>query len=353
MWVAKLGSVPGTSPMPPAPLPPREAERLDALRSYEALDSAAEVTFDNLVRLAAKITGSPIALVSLIDSERQWFKARVGLDATETHRNLSFCGYAILNPNEPLIVENATLDVRFADNALVTGAPNIRFYAGVPLLNPQGHALGTLCVIDRRPRKIDADQQESLVHLAGAVSTTLELRRAMNQVRSLALTDALTGLANRPAFRDALDRAIARLYRHGDPFTLLYLDLDGFKRINDVHGHAAGDEVLRHVAQTLASSLRREDVVARLGGDEFGALLVGAETDGDAAGERIRAMVKACMDANCWPVTASVGMVTFRTAPDDVTEAMCAVDELMYGAKFAGKNRVLHREYTRIPKAAA
>lgn len=341
-----------THSMPPAPLPAYEAERMAALRSYEVLDSAAEAAFDNLVRLAAKITGSPIAAVSLIDRERQWFKARVGLDVNETHRDLAFCSHAILNPSEPLIVEDATRDPRFMDNALVTGAPSIRFYAGMPLVNPQGHALGTLCVIDHKPREMDSDQREALVQLAEAVGSTLELRRAMHQVRDLALTDALTGIANRPAFRDALDRAIARLRRHGDPFALLYLDLDGFKRINDVHGHAAGDEVLRQVAQTLASGLRREDVAARLGGDEFGGLLVGTDTDGASAGERVRAMVKACMDANCWPVTASVGVVTFRIAPDDVAEALSAADELMYGAKFAGKNRVLHREYTRVPKVA-
>jgi diguanylate cyclase (GGDEF)-like protein len=332
--------------MPSAPLPPHEQERLAALRSYAVLDTQAEGSFDNLVRFAAKITGTPIALVSLIDGDRQWFKARVGLETAETHRDLAFCAHAILNPHEALIVEDATRDPRFADNALVTGAPDIRFYAGVPLVTPQGHALGTLCVIDRTPRTMDAEQREALTSLAETVCTTLELRRAMNQIREFAMTDALTGIANRPAFLEGLDRAISRLRRHGDPFALVYFDLDGFKRVNDTLGHAAGDDVLRKVAQTLATSLRREDISARIGGDEFAALLVGGEVDGAVGGERVRAAVKDCMDAHGWSVTASVGVVTFLQAPEGVAEALTVADDLMYGAKAAGKNRVRHKDYT-------
>lgn len=339
--------------MPPAPLPPREADRLAALRSYEVLDSEAEAALDNLVRFAAKITGSPMALVSLVDAERQWFKARVGIDIAETHRDLSFCAHAILTPDKPLIVEDATTDPRFADNPLVTGGPQLRFYAGMPLVSPDGHALGTLCVIDQRPRRMDADQREALIRLAETVCTTLELRRAMRQVRKLALTDALTGLANRAAFLDALDRAIAGLRRHGTPFGLLYLDLDGFKGVNDLHGHAAGDELLRQVAERMAAELRAEDVAARLGGDEFAALLIGPQLDGAAVGERVRLAVKRCMSAQCWPVTASVGVVTFGSAPPDVGEALSAADRLMYRAKFAGKDKALHRHYHHAPERLA
>lgn len=337
--------------MPPAPLPPYEQERLAALRSYEVLDTGAEAAFDNLVDFAAKIARTPVALISLLDAERQWFKARHGLDVQETHRDLAFCAHAILDPGGMLVVEDARRDPRFADNALVTGAPDIRFYAGVPLVNPQGHALGTLCVLDREPRAMDAQQREALVRLAETVGTTLELRRAMRQVRAMALTDALTGIANRPAFLDGLDRAIARQRRHGEPFSLLYLDLDGFKRVNDVLGHVVGDEVLRRVAEVLVAELRREDLAARIGGDEFAVLLAGADADGAHAGERIRAAVKRCMDAHGWPVTASVGVVTFLATPDDVSEALAAADELMYGAKASGKDRVRHREFLRMAPA--
>lgn len=331
--------------MPPAPLPSHEQQRLAALRSYEVLDTQAEAAFDNLVRFAASITATPIALVSLIDADRQWFKARVGLELAETHRDLAFCAHTILNPHEPLIVEDATRDPRFADNALVTGAPDIRFYAGVPLVNPEGHAIGTLCVIDRKPRTVTGEQLEALTRLAETVGTTLELRRAMNQIRELATTDALTGIANRPAFLGKVDHAILRLRRHADPFALLYLDLDGLKRVNDVHGHAVGDDVLREVARTLARNLMREDIAARIGGDEFAGILVGDEVDGAAGGERVRAAIKECMDEHSWPVTASVGVVTFMEAPADVAEALAAADELMYAAKAAGRNMVLHRNF--------
>ena len=333
--------------MPSAPLPINEAERLAALRSYKVLDTACETTFDNMAELAAKLTGSPIALVSLVDADRQWFKARHGLEAAETPRDLAFCAHAILTPDQLLEVPDTHRDPRFADNSFVTQEPHIRFYAGVPLVNPEGFALGTLCIIDGRPRELSADQKDILQKLADAVSTTLELRRAMLQVQHLALTDALTGIANRPAFLDTLDRSIALQKRHGGRFALLFLDLDGFKRVNDVWSHATGDHVLREIASTVTASLRREDVAARLGGDEFAVLLQGGDVDGATVAERIRLQVKARMDLGGWPVTASVGVVSFCTPPDDVAEALAAADELMYAAKLAGKNRITYREYKR------
>ena len=273
--------------MPAALKPDNEAERLVALGSYEILDTACESAFDNIAHLAAELTGCPISLVSLIDANRQWFKARVGLDAIETPREHAFCAHAILNPGEPLVVPDASKDMRFADNPLVQAWPDIRFYAGTPLVNREGAALGTLCVIDREPREMGEEQRRILRRLAETVVTTLELRRAMNQVRDLALADPLTGLANRVALIDALERAIAGQRRHANAFALLYLDLDGFKAINDKLGHAAGDRALCEVATALIATLRREDVVARIGGDEFAVLLVGDPGDAPYAAERV------------------------------------------------------------------
>ncbi len=158
-----------------APLPLNEAARLAALRSYEVLDTACEEAFDNIARLAAKLIGSEIALVSLVDANRQWFKARVGIDAAETPRGLAFCAHAILNPAAPLVVPDATKDARFADNALVQTYPDVRAYTGVPLVNPEGLPLGTLCVIDRKPRDPSTETLGMLVSLARTVETTLEL----------------------------------------------------------------------------------------------------------------------------------------------------------------------------------
>jgi diguanylate cyclase (GGDEF)-like protein len=339
--------------MPAAPLPPDEAERLACLRSCEVLDSGAEEAFDRIARFAGKLAGTPIAVISLVDADRQWFKARIGLDATETPRDQAFCAHAILRPGEPLIVPDATRDSRFADNPLVTGAPGIRFYAGMPLVSAEGHALGTLCVIDHVPRAIGAEQVEGLTLLADTVSTALELRRAMRRARQLAMTDALTGLANRPALLERLDGAVRRLRQAGEAFTLAYLDLDGFKRVNDLHGHPAGDTLLREVAACLAEGLGADGLAARIGGDEFAVLLVGATAEGPALAERLRLAIKRRMDARGWPVTASVGLVAFHAAPDDVAEALSAADELMYRAKAAGKNRLLHGEYRSRPGVLA
>lgn len=161
-----------------APLPPDETARLCALQCYAILDTAPEATFDKLTRLAAQLCGTPIALVSLIDAHRQWFKSKVGIEVTETPRDVAFCAHAILQP-EMLIVPDTLTDARFARNPLVTADPGIRFYAGTPLMTAAGQALGTLCVIDRTPRTLTPQQMEILQVLGQQVVTQLELRRSL------------------------------------------------------------------------------------------------------------------------------------------------------------------------------
>lgn len=168
------------------PIPENEASRLKTLLGYEILDTPPEDAFDDLVRLASIVCGTPIALVSLVDATRQWFKARVGLDVQYTPRDQAFCAHAIYG-DDILIVPDATKDDRFASNPLVTGEPGIRFYAGMPLIAPDGQALGTICAVDRVPRKLAGEQLEALRCISRQVVSQLELRRTRAK-----LTSALT-----------------------------------------------------------------------------------------------------------------------------------------------------------------
>jgi len=159
-----------------APIPANEAERLAALRDYHVLDTEAEQSYDDIVVLASHICRVPISMISLVDESRQWFKSRLGLRDQETPRKVAFCAHAILQ-QEPLIVPDARKDRRFSDSSLVTGEPHIRFYAGFPLVNPEGLALGTLCAVDRKPRRFSPEQIKAMHALARQVMALLETRR--------------------------------------------------------------------------------------------------------------------------------------------------------------------------------
>ena len=173
-----------------APLPPNETKRLDALIRYQILDTPAEQTYDDFAFIASTICQTPIAVMSFVDGDRQWFKARLGIDATETPREHAFCAHTILG-EDVMVVEDAACDERFAGNPLVTGDPRIRFYAGAPLIDHKGNALGSICVIDRHPRTITAEQNQALMALARQVMSLLELRRTSAELAS-ALTDLKT-----------------------------------------------------------------------------------------------------------------------------------------------------------------
>ena len=174
--------------------PPNEHERIAALREYHVLDTADEQVFDDLTALVAQICQVPIATISLVDETRQWFKSKRGLEQRETPREISFCAHTILQ-SSPLIIPDALNDDRVADSSLVTGEPHVRFYAGFPLTNPQGYALGSLCAIDRKPRQLTPEQEQAMGALARQVMAVLELRRVSSRLAgALENARALAGL---------------------------------------------------------------------------------------------------------------------------------------------------------------
>lgn len=168
-----------------APLPDNEAERLAVLREYQILDTAPEREFDLITALASRVCDTPVALISLLDERRQWFKSSIGSNMSETNRNVAFCGHAILQ-REVLQVNDAATDERFADNPLVTGNPHIRFYAGAPLVTENGLALGTVCVLDQKPRTLTKGQQESLGLLSQLAMSLLDFRKKLREISKVA-----------------------------------------------------------------------------------------------------------------------------------------------------------------------
>lgn len=310
-------------------IPADEAARIDALSALNILDTPLEERFDRLTRLARRLFGVPIALVSLVDADRQWFKSRQGLDATQTSRDISFCGHAILG-HDILLVPDAALDARFNDNPLVTDAPHIRFYAGCPLRAADGSKLGTLCIIDRQPRALDEEEKALLRDLAKMVEVEL------NAVQ-LATMDDLTSLSNRRGFELLAQHALGQCRRLAKPASLLFVDLDGFKQINDRFGHAEGDRALMNFAELLKQTFRESDVIGRLGGDEFAVLLT--QIGNDEVGY-VMARLQEAVEARNRTVQSgydlrySFGVLEFDSARHASLAALMAqADALMYEQK--------------------
>jgi len=312
--------------------PQNEEARLKTLRSLNILDTSSEERFDRLTRMAKRMFNVPIALVSLVDENRQWFKSCIGLDVRETHRDISFCGHAILG-KEIFIIPDATKDDRFADNPLVINEPNIRFYAGCPLRFTDGSMLGTLCIIDQKPRNLNLDDIDALKDLA----STAERELAAIQ---LATIDDLTNIPNRRGFMMVSQQSLNLCVRQQIPASLVYLDLDNFKSINDTFGHVEGDSVLIAFADQIRTVCRESDLFARLGGDEFVILFI--NTSKNAAENIIVRMQQLLKENNQkeyreYDISFSYGIVNFDPHKHNSIEALLEDgDSLMYEYK---KNR--------------
>jgi diguanylate cyclase (GGDEF)-like protein len=280
--------------------------------------------------MATRMFGVPIALVSFVDENRQWFKSCVGLGASETSREISFCGHAILG-NGVFVIPNAFEDQRFADNPLVLNDPNIRFYAGCPL-SLNGHKLGTLCIIDKMPRSFEKEDVETLKDLASMVERELAAVQ-------LATMDELTNISNRRGFMMMAQHSLSLCTRQNIPAALVFLDLDKFKLINDKFGHAEGDRVLTTFASQMKHSFRASDLFARLGGDEFVVLLTNTSMQQaeKIIGKFHHSLKKCNQEADRgYEIAFSHGIVEFNpekhTSPE---ELLADGDLLMYAQKEA------------------
>ncbi|MDT8311998.1 MAG: diguanylate cyclase, partial [Methylophaga sp.] len=243
-----------------------ESQRVQKLHSLNILDTPAEQRFDRITRLAKRLFNVPISLVTLIDEDRQWFKSKVGIDISETPREVAFCNQTIKG-DQTLVTLDASKDPLFQDNPFVTGQPYIRFYAGYPIKAASGEKLGSLCVVDNKPRLFTENDYQLLRELGLMVEEEITANLIL-------IEDHLTGLLNRRGFEYRAQHLLDLCQMQGLTAALIYLDLDNFKTINDNEGHQAGDEALKQFALLLQNNFRESDLLSRIGSDEYVALIV-------------------------------------------------------------------------------
>lgn len=329
----------------PAASPPDEDERIAALAAYDILDTEPEEAFDRVVRLAAAVYDADLAYVAFLDGTHQWIKAAIGTMPQVLPRKRSICN-AIVSTGEPLIIGDLQTDPRMAGHPIL-GHVDHRFYAGAPLKTPEGHVLGTVCVLRRDPAPPATFSLSPLLDLAAIVIDELELRQRIKTLTDLAERDGLTGVANRRAFDAALDRASRRAVRMDSELSLLMIDLDWFKLLNDTSGHLAGDDALRAAAATLSGTVRRPyDLVARYGGEEFAVIL---PDTGMVGARHVAGTIQAVLRLAAIPhpaspyqrLTASIGAATATGAEARPEFLIAEADAALYAAKRGGRNRIV------------
>ena len=314
-----------------------EALRLEALDRLDILDTPRDPAFQQLASLTESVFDVPVAIISLMDAHRQWYKAHTGLANEEAARPDTFCKHVIVS-GEHMVVEDAALDPRFRDNPFVTGTSGIRFYAGVPLRAREGEVVGTVCAIDYRPRKWTVRETQILSDIAAIAMTTMELSRHV-------ATDDLTGCVARRVFMEESNRTFAAARRHSHSLSCVTFDLDHFKAVNDNHGHKAGELVLSGAANTVRSALRESDLFGRVGGEEFAILMPQTPLQGalDAA-EKLRSALSSNpidVGPRKLNVTGSFGVATLDRGVSDFAALLAAADTAMYVSKHEGRNRCM------------
>lgn len=357
------------------PILPTEVERLKALSEYGLADEKPLPSLDSVVRIAVRMFGMPVAAVNMIGSDHVFFAASIGVGEVDMSRDASFCAHAIAQDGV-MVVPDATVDERFHDNPLVTGSAALRFYAGVPLLAPNGLALGALCVIDSKPHlDFSEDDRARLRELANMAADRLELRRIeasaeqairldapaseaayqgdAKELYRLANFDVLTGLANRGRFFRQVEEALTQPLN----VAVVMIDLDGFKDVNDTLGHAVGDHILQEVAHRLENYVRDMGVVARIGGDEFALLLndvadplQALKLSNEVTDEIARPMT---VDGQEVRIEASCGVALAPLHTTNPVELLGNADLALFRTKTNGRGRSLVFEPSLRMEAAA
>ena len=323
-------------PYPDYPIPVDESQRQRDLERLGVLNHPGDQHFERLVRLASTVLETPIALISLVDGDRQWFLAHHGIDSTETPRKMAFCAHAIAG-DETLVVPDAQQDPRFCTNPLVIQDPKVRFYAGTPLQSRDGHNLGTLCVIDRLPRHFSASQVRLLEDLAQLVLRELELRR-------LTTVHPLSALANRANFLEQAEPELKRARQAGEILAVLALQLDHFDQIKNRWGQQASDRALVDVAALLRSQLCEQDLVGQTGDQEFALLMV--NVDLATAMERADAIrtgiseLRGVFSTSGHQLTASGGLTLLAPADRQALDALLRAERALILAQGNGQNQI-------------
>ena len=314
-------------------IPSDEPQRLTALRALNVINTSTEERFDRLTRLARRLFNVPVALVSLVEKEHQWFKSADGYEKKSTPRAISFCAHTILQ-DDVLVIEDAQKDKRFYDNPLVTGEPHIRFYAGCPLRAPGGARIGSLCLIAHEPRAFSQDDRNALCDLAAMAEAELVAFQT-------ATSDELTQITNRRGFMALGQLVLNESLLKQQSASLSFLDLDGFKAINDTLGHREGDRALMDFADAMKVMFRHSDLFARLGGDEFVVLLNGLQRH--EAEQQLQAFRRYLQQQMAhlnrhYRLDFSAGVVEFNPrAPHTLEQLLESSDAVMYAAKKAKK----------------
>lgn len=328
--------------------------KLANIHSLDLFYTPLEERFERITRIARRALVAPVAAISLLNEDKQWFKSAAGWGISELPREQAICRLTV-EGNRILMIGDTLADPRVAKLPIVAGAPRFRAYAGHPLVDEHGACIGTFCVLDLKPREFTAVDRQTLSDLAALAQRELlsdqltnanaALTSKLGMARREALMDPLTHLWNRRGASVLLKAAFANADQRGTPLALALLDLDNFKRINDTHGHQAGDEVLRRVASRLLSTVRGDDAICRLGGDEF--LVLMADTDAATASrvaERIRrAITDTPVPTRDGPLSVSVSVGCTIRPPRDATavEALLErADKALMESKAGGRNRV-------------